>query len=76
MSKITSVNKNYALINVTCNDVDKADGYVLTEVENSATTYNTPVNMEETYRMYPTDLTGFICQDALADLDVANKMKG
>ena len=66
--------KSYAIMNMSYKDNTREGDYLLEEVDGKPS-FNMPVNMNETQFMYPSDLTEFICQDALRSLETEKNIK-
>lgn len=62
------VKKSYAVMNLSYRDETRTDDYLLERVEGKST-FNIPINMEETQFMYASELTELICQDTLRELE-------
>lgn len=60
--------KSYAVMNLSFDDDTRNSDYLLEQVQGK-TKYNLPVNMLETHKMYPSELTELICVNTLTELE-------
>ena len=66
--------KTYAILNLSYKDRTKQEDYLLEAVDGKSS-FNIPINMGDTQYMYPSELSAFICQDALRSLETSKNIK-